>query len=92
MHLVRAQVGGVVNVPSGLILLYATRYALGRQTWAPSDVSSAIRGARDLDARWGEQIADEVVRWLAEDFHDHPEADVWRGLVVHLDTLKWAAS
>lgn len=71
-----------------VVVTMAVRYCLGRQTYAPGLIAGVVQ------ATWpdlGEQktiILKDVREWLAEDWHDHPEEDVWRSLLAQHDGAK----
>jgi hypothetical protein len=55
-----------------ILLMYAFRYALGRMTYAVSDVSAALIAHRHaLRADWREQIAERIHQAIAADAIGH---------------------
>ena len=70
-----------------LILLSATRYAMGRNTYMPAVVSDYIkRYIRFLDDKFLALAADDIRRHL-EDYAEHePNPNLWQGLFDALET------
>lgn len=59
-----------------LILLYACRYALGRQAGAPDEIRREVMGG--LPKGYLRKVmSDEIQAWLDETWHEHPNEDVW---------------
>ena len=55
------------------ILIYALRYALGRQTYAPDDVMRAIKSSwNNLNINNREVIKRDIKAYL-----DKPKTDIW---------------
>lgn len=62
----------------GVAVIYATRYALGRQSGAPHDALRLIRTTvPHLNRGDREVLRRDIDGWLRELWHDHPHRDVW---------------
>ena len=82
------------NVPAHTmwsLLLYSVRYAMGRQTGAPSDVADWVRAYRSSLTDWqikqiAEEVAEELQRCEKKGHHLGAEIDhkTWTCLVADL--------
>lgn len=73
------------------LLVYATRYALGRSSYAPDDVMVALRARHDLVTDAGTRVA--ILRDIREALTPRvgniaialPYADEWRETLAYLE-------
>lgn len=69
-----------------VVVTMAVRYCLGRSSYAPGLIAGQVIAAWPTLGKQQEIILRDIRGWLAEDWHAHPEADVWRWLLTQLDS------
>lgn len=68
-----------------VVVTMAVRYCLGRSSYAPGLIAGEVIASWPNLGQQKEVILRDIREWLDEDFHAHPEAEVWRWLVTQID-------
>ncbi len=68
------------------ILLYAFRYALGRQSYSPYDVAPLLIKNKDKLNKYNKMVIVREIEWFLESVQNHPKdlIELWENVKLQL--------